>query len=103
MVSSVAPLDLDLQLGAAEARLNVGGLAVSRMRVETGAADARLNFSEPNKTEMRRLDIQLGGRKHVTRQDVVQRLRPLLDLPIELVLPAHGEPTDRAALEHVLS
>jgi hypothetical protein len=49
------------------------------------------------------LDIQLGGRKHVTRDDVVQRLRPLLDLPVELVLPAHGEPTDRAALERALS
>jgi hypothetical protein len=49
------------------------------------------------------LDIQLGGRKHVTRGDVAGRLRPLLDLPIELVLPAHGEPTDRAALERVLS
>jgi hypothetical protein len=49
------------------------------------------------------LDIQLGGRKHVTRDDVVRRLRPLLDLPVELVLPAHGEPTDRAALERVLS
>jgi hypothetical protein len=31
------------------------------------------------------------------------RLRPLLDLPVELVLAAHGEPTDRAALERVLS
>ena len=49
------------------------------------------------------LDIQLGGRKHVTRDDVVRRLRPLLDLPIELVLPAHGQPTDRAALERILS
>jgi hypothetical protein len=49
------------------------------------------------------LDIQLGGRKHVTRDDVVARLRPLLDLAVELVLPAHGEPTDRAALERVLS
>jgi hypothetical protein len=39
----------------------------------------------------------------VTRDDVVRRLRPLLDLPVELVLPAHGEPTDRAALERVLS
>jgi hypothetical protein len=47
------------------------------------------------------LDIQLGGRKHVTRDDVVQRLRPLLDLPVELVLPAHGQPADRAALERV--
>ena len=49
------------------------------------------------------LDIQLGGRKHVTRDDVVGRLRPLLDLPVELVLPAHGGPTDRAALERLLS
>ena len=49
------------------------------------------------------LDIHLGGRKHVTRDDIVQRLRPLLDLPVELVLPAHGEPTDRAALERALS
>jgi len=35
----------------------------------------------------------------VTRDDVVRRLRPLLDLEIELVLPAHGAPADRAALE----
>ena len=49
------------------------------------------------------LEIQLGGRKHVTREDVVRRLRPLLDLPVELVLPAHGEPADRAALERALS
>jgi hypothetical protein len=49
------------------------------------------------------LDIQLGGRNHVTRDDVVQALRPLLDLPVELVLPAHGKPTDYAALERVLS
>jgi hypothetical protein len=49
------------------------------------------------------LDVQLGGRTNVTRDDVVERLRPLLDLPVELVLPAHGEPTDRAALERVLS
>jgi hypothetical protein len=47
--------------------------------------------------------VQLGGRKNVTRDDVVQRLRPLLDLPVEIVLPAHGEPTDRDALERVLS
>ena len=49
------------------------------------------------------LDIWIGYRKHVTRDDVVQRLRPLLDLPVEIVLPAHGEPTDRPALERVLS
>ena len=39
----------------------------------------------------------------VTREQVVDNLRPLLQLPIEVVLPAHGAPTDRAALEHALS
>jgi glyoxylase-like metal-dependent hydrolase (beta-lactamase superfamily II) len=38
----------------------------------------------------------------VTREQVLERLRPLLALPVELVLPAHGAPTDRAALEHAL-
>jgi glyoxylase-like metal-dependent hydrolase (beta-lactamase superfamily II) len=39
----------------------------------------------------------------VTREDVVERLRPLLDLPVQVVLTAHGAPTDRAALERALS
>jgi glyoxylase-like metal-dependent hydrolase (beta-lactamase superfamily II) len=33
----------------------------------------------------------------VTREEVVERLRRLLALPIEFVLPTHGVPTDRAA------
>jgi glyoxylase-like metal-dependent hydrolase (beta-lactamase superfamily II) len=39
----------------------------------------------------------------VTSEQVVERLRPLLAQPVELVLPAHGAPTDRAALERALS
>jgi hypothetical protein len=39
----------------------------------------------------------------VTREQVVEGLRPLLALPVEFVLPAHGAPTDRAALERALS
>ncbi len=39
----------------------------------------------------------------VTRDQVVNRLRPLLSLPVEFVLPAHGAPTDRAALERALA
>jgi glyoxylase-like metal-dependent hydrolase (beta-lactamase superfamily II) len=38
----------------------------------------------------------------VTREQVVEDLRPLLRLPVEVVLPAHGAPTDRTALERVL-
>jgi glyoxylase-like metal-dependent hydrolase (beta-lactamase superfamily II) len=34
---------------------------------------------------------------------ILASLRPLLELPVELVLPTHGAPTDRAALERALS
>ena len=39
----------------------------------------------------------------VTREQVLQRLRPLLELPVEIVLPAHGPATGRAALQRALS
>ncbi|HSK51622.1 MAG TPA: MBL fold metallo-hydrolase [Clostridia bacterium] len=38
----------------------------------------------------------------VTREQVAERLRPLLDRPVELVLPTHGAPADRTALERAL-
>jgi glyoxylase-like metal-dependent hydrolase (beta-lactamase superfamily II) len=41
--------------------------------------------------------------KSVAVEQVLEDLRPLLELPVELVLPTHGAPTDRAALEHALS
>jgi glyoxylase-like metal-dependent hydrolase (beta-lactamase superfamily II) len=42
-------------------------------------------------------------REAVTREQVVEGLRPLLALPVEHVLATHGGPTDRAALERALS
>jgi glyoxylase-like metal-dependent hydrolase (beta-lactamase superfamily II) len=38
-----------------------------------------------------------------TREQVADVMRPMLELPVEYVLPTHGAPTDRAALEHALS
>ena len=42
-------------------------------------------------------------RPAVTREQVIESLRPLLELPVEHVLPTHGRPMDRAALEHALA
>jgi glyoxylase-like metal-dependent hydrolase (beta-lactamase superfamily II) len=39
----------------------------------------------------------------VTREQVAADMRPLLELPVELVLPAHGEPVGRDALERALA
>jgi hypothetical protein len=42
-------------------------------------------------------------RPGVTREEIAAGLRPLLELPVELVLPTHGGPTDREALVRALS
>jgi glyoxylase-like metal-dependent hydrolase (beta-lactamase superfamily II) len=39
----------------------------------------------------------------VKPEEILEGLQPLLELPVELVLPTHGPPTDRAALEKALS
>jgi glyoxylase-like metal-dependent hydrolase (beta-lactamase superfamily II) len=39
----------------------------------------------------------------VSLDQVAEGLRPLLDVPVEVVLATHGGPTDRAALERVLA
>ena len=50
------------------------------------------------------LEISPGWlRPNVSWESVADGLRPLLDKPIELVLPTHGGPTDRAALERALT
>jgi glyoxylase-like metal-dependent hydrolase (beta-lactamase superfamily II) len=36
-------------------------------------------------------------------EELLAAMQPLLELPVELVLPTHGEPTDRAALERALA
>jgi hypothetical protein len=61
------------------------------------AGDALVDFG-------RGFDVPREVLQHgVTRERVIEDLRPLLRLPVEVVLPAHGAPTDRAALERVLS
>jgi glyoxylase-like metal-dependent hydrolase (beta-lactamase superfamily II) len=49
--------------------------------------------------------LQINERwlRNVTREEVAARLRPLLEQPVEFVLPAHGAPTDHAALERALA
>ena len=61
------------------------------------AGDTLVDFGEGLHINPRWLSAGL------TREQVVDGLRPLLALPVEHVLATHGGPTDRAALERVLS
>lgn len=56
-----APLDLDLQLGGTESRLELGGLTLRSLRLECGATDASVAFSQPNRTRMSDLTIDVGA------------------------------------------
>ena len=51
----------------------------------------------------RGFEINQWLRGGVTRDEVADGLRPLLERPVEVALSAHGAPTDRAALERALA
>ena len=49
------------------------------------------------------LEIPLTWLRDVTLAEVLATLRPLLDLPVEVVLPTHGPPAGRDALVRAIS
>ena len=65
--------------------------------------DARFRPGDPLVDFGRGLESHRLLREGVTREQVAEGLRPLLALPVEIVLPAHGVPTDGGALERALS
>ncbi len=54
-------LDLDLEFGAAEARLELGGLRLERLEISTGASRTELAFSEPNAIAAESVSLQIGA------------------------------------------
>jgi hypothetical protein len=61
------------------------------------AGDTLADFGEGPQINPRWLSAE------VTREQVAEGLRPLLDLPVEHLLATHGGPFDRATLERALS
>jgi hypothetical protein len=60
-LARAVPVDLDMELGAVEADLDLSGLRVGELHVESGASDARLRFATPNAERMRSLDLEVGA------------------------------------------
>jgi hypothetical protein len=60
-LSRSTPLDLNLDLGAVESDLDLTGLRISRLHVESSASDARVRFDSLNATRMSVLEISLGA------------------------------------------
>jgi len=55
------PLVLDLELGAVKSRVDLGGLALRRVRYRTGASETDLRFSRPNPEDCEELQLEAGA------------------------------------------
>jgi hypothetical protein len=60
-LSRAVPLELDIDVGAAKAEFELGGLMLQEARIHTGAADARVSFTTPNLSRLRTLDVDVGA------------------------------------------
>lgn len=54
-------MDMDIDIGASMGDLDLSGLALTDLSVETGASDLRLRFDEPNPASMGSMDITAGA------------------------------------------
>ena len=55
------PLDLTTEVGAADVKMDLGGLTVRRLALKTGAADVTLAYSLPNTTHMESMVLNVGA------------------------------------------
>lgn len=59
------PLDLALELGGVEARIDLSGLTVDQLKLDSKASETRVVFAAPNPRRMRTLEIE-GGATGIT-------------------------------------
>ena len=60
-LTGAAPMDLGVDVGAASAELELGGLRLTRLRIESGASETRARFSTPNPHPMSMLEVSAGA------------------------------------------
>jgi len=60
-LSPEIPVSLDLELGAVEADVDLGGLLVRRLAYKTGASRTRLRFGRPNGAECEEAVLEAGA------------------------------------------
>lgn len=55
------PLDLQLQFGAGEADLDLGGVSLRRLTISTGASETKVRFSERNPIAAQQVRMEAGA------------------------------------------
>ncbi|HEX6536917.1 MAG TPA: LiaF domain-containing protein [Gemmatimonadaceae bacterium] len=62
------PLDLALELGVAEANIDLTGLTLAKLRLESAATESKLTFGAPNPTPIPELEIRSSAAGLTVRQ-----------------------------------
>jgi len=60
-LSRSVPVELSLALGATKATLDLGGLDITALELESGASETVVDFSTPNQGRMRTLAVDVGA------------------------------------------
>ncbi|HYV96133.1 MAG TPA: toast rack family protein [Gemmatimonadaceae bacterium] len=61
LLGAGSPMRLELDVGAAEGDIDLSGLRVEELLLQTGATDTRVRFDSPNPMHMRMLRMQVGA------------------------------------------
>lgn len=61
------PMDLDLEFGAVQAEIDLGGLALTDLSLSTGASESTIDVSEPNTASMRTASFEVGAAEFTAR------------------------------------
>ncbi|MBU8934720.1 MAG: hypothetical protein KOO62_12045 [candidate division Zixibacteria bacterium] len=67
-ISQNYPLRFDLDIGACEAEMDLGGLQLEEFSLEVGAASAEIDFSSPNPIRLEEIRIEAGAASLEMRQ-----------------------------------
>lgn len=60
-LSTRYPMELDLSIGACDARMDLGGIPIRMATVEIGAADGLIEFRKPNPERMEEFNFDIGA------------------------------------------
>jgi hypothetical protein len=55
------PLELDFEIGACAAEIDLGGVPITDLKIEVGAASGEISFTEPNPERLKEFDIDAGA------------------------------------------
>ena len=55
------PIDLEMDIGAADCDLDLGGIMLTSLDIDVGAADCDMRFSEPNPTRLDEIIMDAGA------------------------------------------